>query len=371
MNFRDMNQRVFAREPIPHVLFQPRIEPWYDWHKIFNSLPDGYQFTDVRQLFDELGVSMRYMHYYTGMPSPVRQTYAPAANINEHLQGREKIITYETPHGILTETQHFTVDQTWRTVGFPVKNVTDLKAVRWLYQHIEYRFDPDAFKQGSDFMGDRGEPQFWVPKSPYQALAQVWMKLEDLIFALVDNRAEVEATMQAIDDSYDPLYEQITTSGMVKIINFGENIHEQLLSPGYFKKYLIPFYEKRASQLHEAGIYSHAHIDGYFRNLLPLLQDLPFDGLEALTPRPQGDVTLEEIKEHIGDKILLDGVPAVLFLDTYSREQLMQSVEQLVSLFHPNLVLGISDEVPQGAGVEAMERTRLIAEYCRDYQNRG
>jgi hypothetical protein len=41
---------------------------------------------------------------------------------------------------------------------------------------------------------------------------------------------------------------------------------------------------------------------------------MPFDGIEALTPSPQGDATLEEIKEHIGDKILLDGIPAIYFM---------------------------------------------------------
>ena len=46
-----------------------------------------------------------------------------------------------------------------------------------------------------------------------QALAQQWMKLEDLVYALVDCRAEVESTMAIIDASYDELYEQIISSG--------------------------------------------------------------------------------------------------------------------------------------------------------------
>lgn len=76
-------------------------------------------------------------------------------------------------------------------------------------------------------------------------------------------------------------------------------------------------------------------------------------------------MTLDAIREHIGDKILLDGIPAVLFLDTYSREQLMETTERIIELFHPNLVLGISDELPQGAGEEAIERVRLVADYCK------
>ncbi|HIE04948.1 MAG TPA: hypothetical protein EYP61_09335 [Candidatus Latescibacteria bacterium] len=131
------------------------------------------------------------------------------------------------------------------------------------------------------------------------------MGVENLIYALADYPEKVERLMEAIDDSYDSLYEGITSYGKVRIVNFGENIDGNIVSPKYFEKYCIPFYEKRSEQLRRAGIYTHIHIDGSFRSLLKYLGDLPFDGLEALTPLPQGDVSLEEMKEAVGDKVLL------------------------------------------------------------------
>jgi hypothetical protein len=368
MNYRQHNLAIFQRQPVDQVLFQPRIEPWFDWHRIFNSTPEKYKFEHVSELFDALDCSMRYVHYYTGMPDPVVQHYNSNVRIERQEKDGRAHVCYHTPFGDLTETQHFTIDHTWRTVSFAVKNRDDLRALKWLYENINFSFDPHAFLQGSDYVGDRGEPQFWVPKSPYQALAQIWMKLDNLIFALIDCPDEVEAAMQAIDKAYDPLYEGICDAGLVNIVNSGENIHEQLLSPSYFKRFLLPFWEKRVDQLRNAGIYSHVHIDGYFKHLLPLLKEIPHDGLEALTPEPQGDVTLEEIKEYIGDKILLDGIPAVLFMETYPREQLIETTEQIIELFHPNLVLGISDELPQGAGLESMERVEMIAKYCKQLE---
>ena len=138
--------------------------------------------------------------------------------------------------------------------------------------------------------------------------------------------------------------------------SYGENIHDQLLSPKYFERYLIPFYEKRSNQLRKVGIFTHIHIDGYFRSLLPYLKHLPFDGYEALTPKPQGDIELDELKEHIGDKVLIDGIPAVMFIPPFTRDELMAMVERIVKLFHPRLILEASDEVPQGGGEEAIER---------------
>lgn len=365
MTFREMNLRVFQGKPIPHVFFQPRIEPWYDWHRTFDQLPERYKGGTILDFVDDLGVSMRYVHYYTGMPDPIVRQFDREVKIRESFEGTEGYRIYETPFGELVEIHRFTSDKTWREVGFPVKTVDDLRKLRWLVGHMHYHFSQERFDQGSAFIGPRGEPQFWVPKSPYQALAQQWMELANFIYALVDAPKAVEDVMRAFDDSYDALYEEIIGSGKVRIVNFGENIHDHLLSPRYFEEYLIPFYEKRSGQLRKAGIFTHVHIDGYFSSLLPYLKDLPFDGLEALTPTPQGDVPLEQIKEHIGDKVLLDGIPAIYFMPTYSREVLMETVERIVELFHPRLVLGVSDEVPEGTDEEAIERVRMIATWCK------
>lgn len=369
MNFREMNQRVFAGQPNPQVLFQPRIEPWYAWHKTFDSLPPPYDDMSLLDLFDDLGCSIRYVDYYTGMPHPVVEFFQPEVEIRKRVADNRLVRSYETPHGELTEVLKRTQDDTWRTVEFAVKDPADFQKLRWLYQRRVATFSPENFEQGRQFIGDRGEPQFWITRSPYQALALDWMRYEQFIYALADHRSEVEDTLAVIDHSYDRLYEEILAYGEVRIINFGENIHAHLVSPKNFERYLLPFYEKRCHQLQTANIFTHIHIDGACHALLPYLKDLPFDGIEALTPQPQGDVSLHQIKEHIGDKVLLDGIPAVYFLPTYSRDDLMTCVEELVNLFHPRLVLGVSDEVPEGAGAEAMERVRLVAVCCRQHAN--
>ncbi len=368
MTKRELNLRVFEGKEVPQILWQPRMEPWYAWHEQFGQLPDEFRHMSLLEVYDELDLSMRYVHYYTGMPDPVEQTYTEQVDVrSERLPDGDLLTIRSTPFGELAERMHETVDKTWRTVDFPVKTREDLKKLKWLLERTVYTFNPGKFEQGSEFVGDRGEPQFWVPKSPYQALCQSWMRLDHFIYALTDAPDEVEEVMRAIDKTYDLLYEGIIASGKPKIVNFGENIHDQLLSPRYFERYLVPWYEKRSGQLREAGIYTHSHIDGYFKSLLKYFESLPFDGLEALTPLPQGDVSLEEMKEHIGDKVLLDGIPAVLFLPYYHQDELAECVERIVELFHPRLVLGVSDELPQGAGETGIERMRWISDYCRRF----
>lgn len=366
MTFKEMNRRVFRREPIPHVFFQPRFEPWLDWHRQFGTLPAKLRGMTLRDAYDSIDASMRYIHYYTGQPSPIEESYADEVPIATREEGGTRTVVYDTPHGELTETFSFTVDKTWRRVGFPAKRAEDLPALRWLLERRRFHFNPDKFTVGAEHVGERGVPQFWVPKSPYFAFAQHFMRYEDFIYALADCPDEVADIMRVVDETYDPLYEELIGSGMLEIVNFGENVDMAYLSPRYFEELVLPWYGKRSGQLRDAGIFTHVHIDGAFKPLLPYLAHLPFDGLEALTPEPQGDVTIEEMAESMGDKILLDGIPAVLFLEHHPREQLTACVEKLVDLFHPRLVLGISDELPEGGKDESFERMKEIARWCRE-----
>ncbi len=365
MTKREMNLNIFAGRPNPRVFFQPRIEPWYDMHQRLGDISPRLRGMSLLEFYDDLRVSMRYTHYYTGMPYPIETRHAPEVKIRYTGDGEHACKVVETPFGNLVEESQLTSDKAWRTVRFPVATEADLKALGWLCARTTHHFNREAFLKGAANLGDRGEPQFWVPKMPYQALAQSWSTLDDLVVALHEIPNVVEDAMKAVDASYDPLYDELRANAdVVHIVNFGENVHSALLSPKYFEKYYLPYYEKRSGGLRRDGIYTHVHIDGYFKPLLPYLKDLPFDGLEALTPTPQGDVTLEEMKAAIGDKVLLDGIPALLFMPYHSEEEFEACVRQVIKLFHPRLVLGISDEFPQGASEVMLERVRWVMHLC-------
>jgi hypothetical protein len=100
------------------------------------------------------------------------------------------------------------------------------------------------------------------------------------------------------------------------------------------------------------------------RPLLKHLRDCSWDGIEAATPVLQRDVSLEEMKDALGDLILLDGIPALCFLsEQYSVEGLVECVKQVVDLFHPRLILGISDEIPPDGDIE---RVQLVGDLVQE-----
>ncbi|MCK4601450.1 MAG: hypothetical protein KAU28_03220, partial [Phycisphaerae bacterium] len=88
------------------------------------------------------------------------------------------------------------------------------------------------------------------------------------------------------------------------------------------------------------------------------------DGIEAITPQPQGDVTLEEVKEALGEMWLIDGIPAIYFDQTFSEQTLIDCAKKCIDLFAPQLVLGISDEISSTGDIE---RIGLVGQVVDDY----
>jgi len=90
--------------------------------------------------------------------------------------------------------------------------------------------------------------------------------------------------------------------------------------------------------------------------------------IEAITPKPQGDVTVKEIKDALGDDLfLIDGIAAVLFDDIYPEEELVAQVHELLDLFGSKIILGISDEISSTGDIE---RIKLVGEIVDSYNSK-
>lgn len=103
MTRREMNLRVFERKKVPGVLFQPRIEWWYQYNKTRGTLPFKYQEMDLLELFNDLDASIRYFSCLTGLPWAVGVKYSKKVKIKEKIKGEKKFLIYTTARGELIE----------------------------------------------------------------------------------------------------------------------------------------------------------------------------------------------------------------------------------------------------------------------------
>jgi hypothetical protein len=243
-----------------------------------------------------------------------------------------------------------------------VSSKEELKVATWREENTTWTWDQAKFDELQASVGDLGAPTMFMPRMNVQSLYIEKMGSQNGIYAVYDWPDTVEAYFRALDESHDRLIDVINTSP-IDIINFGENVHAGTLPPDWFRKYHLPACQHRAERLHGAGKFVCSHWDGDVKPLLPFAQETRLDGIEAITPEPQGDVTLEEVREALGDDMfLLDGIPAILFDEIFAPETLETCARQIIDLFAPNLVLGISDEISSTGDLERVRRVGEIVD---------
>ena len=193
------------------------------------------------------------------------------------------------------------------------------------------------------------------------------MGVENAIYALADFPEAVERFFLALEQNQERMIAVINQSP-IEMINFGDNLHCKTLPPYYFEKYVLPAYQKRCKLLHKAGKFVYSHWDGDTKDILRYAKMTGLDGIEAITPKPQGDVTLQEVKEALGDDLwLIDGIAAILFDKEFTEEELTDQVQECIRLFAPKLILGISDELSSTGDIE---RIRLVGRIVDEYNQK-
>lgn len=360
MTFKELHLAVFRREPTHgRVLWQPRIEHWYDTNKAQGTLPERYRELSLLEVFDDLGCSVRP---YWAFNECLRIEDPEDLVREEEEDGLLTTVTERTPAGTLTTVMERT-SQSWHTCKYPVVTPEDMTVMAWRLHNRRVSFDHERFHERCDEIGDRAAPCIFIPRINVLRLVIDFMGFEGGLTAFYTMPSETEALIQTINETDDAILDVVCSSPL-EIINFGDNVHQALCPPNLFRQWVMPEYIRRNERLHAAGKKTYPHWDGDCAQLLPYAQDCGFDGFEAITPIPQGDVTLEHVRDALGDRIMLDGVPCTDFLHTESVDSLISNTRKCIEYFAPNLVLGISDEI---SPVGDIERVRLVSEIAAEY----
>jgi hypothetical protein len=347
------------------VIWQPRILAWFT-DRAFDGrpLPERYAGMTPYDVYRDLDCSARLYEYN----SCFRRIEDPRVHVQSVEEDGVTTTTIDTPAGRQLCVTRKTPNS-WHAITDRREVVTreELLVAAWREAHTEWRWDPARYDELQADVGDLGAPTMFMPRMNVQSLYIEKMGVEPAIYALYDWPREVEAYFAALEESHNRLIDVIAESP-VEIINFGENVHAGTLSPELFERYHLPACQRRCERLRAAGKFTSSHWDGDTGPLLPYARDTGLDSIEAITPRPQGDVTLEQVREALGDEMfLLDGIPAVYFDDTFSESVLAECVHRLLELFAPRLVLGISDEI---SSTGDLERVRLVGRIVDEYNDR-
>jgi hypothetical protein len=90
------------------------------------------------------------------------------------------------------------------------------------------------------------------------------------------------------------------------------------------------------------------------RGLLPKLGAVGFDAVEAVTPKPAGDLDVAEMRAVAGraDLILWGGVPGALFAPPFTWSDMAAHVSHVLAAWRGQpFVLGVADQVPPNGDI--------------------
>ncbi len=359
INLTKLNRDILNKNAGGKTLWQPRICCWYD-DRVFRGeeMPGDYKGLDLKGIYEKIGCSDRLYKFNecleAKMDDSVKVEFKEISDLRF-----EYILS--TPVGkVNCVFAKNTENPGVMPVKWYIEEEKDLEVYAYIEEATTFSFNMDTYNRLKEEFGHLGLPVMFLPRTSLQRLYIDLAGLMNTTYLLADSQDYVENYLKALSESHRKMTEVVAKSP-IEWINYGDNIHSKLLPPDLFEKYVLPEYEMRGDILHKENKFVFSHWDGDVKELLPFARTCFLDGIEAITPIPQGDVTLKEAKEALGDDIfLIDGIASILFNDTYPIEELEKQTMEVLELFEGQLILGISDEFPSDGKLERIVRVNEI-----------
>lgn len=365
-DFDKLHRQVCFDRDNKKIIWQPRIGCWISDHiSRDGKLPGRYRGMTKPELYRDLGCSARIYEFNSCF---VRKEHPKVEKTEEELDGMRALYRLKCPKGEISCVMRGNSSNEGRYYEkWWVSDEEELKILEWIDGRAEWEYDHEKYLELLSEWDGLGAPTIFMPRIGIQHLYTVAMGYINTSYALADYPDTVKKYCESMESRQEGLIEEINSSS-IDIINYGDNLHDGYLPPELFKEYVLPVYQRRGELLHRGGKFVHSHWDGNVKRILPYAQECNLDGIEAITPAPQGDVTPAEVKKALGDMFLLDGIAAILFDERYPVEELTAQAEEIIDLFAPKLILGISDEISSEGDIE---RIRVVGELVDKYNKSG
>lgn len=359
---RQRIEAVFRGETPDAMVWFGDLTYWYDAHAKIGDLPEKWQ--------GKRGISFSHRQMNIGEYVPGCCAYESVLSDTVETVTHEEngICTrkWHTPAGSLKAVSEYSpVSFSSGHKEYPVKTVEDLKVLRYIAENTGYSPCPEKVAALDKELGDYGLPVVAISGSPVTELSKTWAGLMNFSYLLADNPAEVEKTLAAIAQSQKEMY-RITARSECGYVMVNENLSGEAMG-GCFNKYAKDYLTEKAAYLHGHNKKVMLHIDGTLRGVVDKVVETGIDCLDAVTPQPVGDVTLDEIRSLTGDDILiLGGIPGAMFSRPFTKEDMEAHVKEIIRI-HKNsgkFMIGVADQVPPDGDINLVGFvSELIEEY--------
>jgi len=240
----------------------------------------------------------------------------------------------------------------------------DYKALKFLADNEQYEPNYKAFVDAQRRAGEDVFFRAGIGSEPLQAIIN-WMGTERFCLEWMDRRDEVLRLYDALVDAARRRYKLLADSPALAF-NYGGNVMADVIGRDAFEKYYLPNYNEAAEALHRQGKLIGSHFDGNCKLIADLIASSRLDYIEAFTPAPDTDMTLDDAIAAWPEKCLWINFPSSVHLAP--PDQIARTTRQLLQTArnHRRFLIGITEDVPedrwQGNFLTIMEAIESWAE---------
>jgi len=274
--------------------------------------------------------------------------------------------TYETPVGSVFQesTQDANYGSDWTRKHF-IRSIEDYKILQYIVENTVFRRNDQSLRARMADLGNDGVVLGRLDRSPYQKLLMELAGPEQFFDDMDTEPGPVIELMEAMARRMDEGFEMFLKTG-VEVAWQPDNISCDMTPPDSFRKYCVPFYQRRGRQLREAGIPYVVHMDGRLNALKSLIAVSEFDAVESFSlPMIGNDMTLAEAWQAWPDKVILPNFPSPLCLENDRKiEIFLQELFDQVGNDRP-FMLQVSEDLP------ASEWQRVLPVLCRAVEQKN
>jgi hypothetical protein len=305
------------------------------------------------RLHRDLGI-LPYYYYEKFWAAEPR--YDGRVELLEAKEGDKTVRRFHTPVGELREESVYSpLSSSLGITKHFVESKADLDVLLYLLEHR--RLEPANLADWPErrrlWAKYDGLPCIGLPRSPLAAFLVEWAGIQNASYLLLDHPATVAECFRFMEEQESPMLEAVCELSP-PLVHFPDNLSSDCTTRLY-DEYMAAGHRRRLERLHAASVKCAVHLDGTVKGLLPKLIRSGFDAIEALTPKPAGDLDMAEIRAIAeGDTaILWGGVPGIMFAPPYSWEQMQSHVLQLMDCWGQRpFIVGVADQVPPDGDIQ-------------------
>ena len=212
-----------------------------------------------------------------------------------------------------------------------IKEPEDIDAMLSM-EYEPFDFDRAGYDAAGARMGDRGVMSVDISHAGYAA--QRMMGSETLAYFSVDERERLQELIRVFGQRLENHTKQILSLGIEEPVFSWvgpEVLQPPLLRPEDFEEFVHDIDKPICDLIHNAGGHVWVHSHGKVAKLIDSYIDMGVDVLNPLEPPKNGDVFMDELVAHYGNRIGWEGNIEIQELLLSSQERIRQLIDECVA----------------------------------------